>query len=158
LSNSQKKKEYDSQRRSVSKSQLYNPLIDPSVDNSHSSEFSEPQSDPDTVFESVFEELLIPELGGSTNGIFWRLVGGISGSALGFIMANVPGAVGGWAAGSFLGTVRDRKGKSVLSAFNDLPIEKKAAILAALAKKVYDIGANASGAGPGTSNSSSQKK
>jgi hypothetical protein len=48
---------------------------------------------------------------------FWSVIGGLSGGALGFIMANVPGLIGGAVAGNRLGAVRDAKGKSVYSVF-----------------------------------------
>lgn len=48
---------------------------------------------------------------------FWSVVGGVSGGALGFIVANVPGMVAGAVAGNRLGSVRDAKGKSVYAVF-----------------------------------------
>lgn len=48
---------------------------------------------------------------------FWGLLGGISGAALGFIVANVPGLVAGVVAGNRLGAIRDAKGKSVYAVF-----------------------------------------
>ena len=48
---------------------------------------------------------------------FWGMVGGASGAALGFIVANVPGMVAGAVAGNRLGAVRDAKGKSVYAVF-----------------------------------------
>lgn len=48
---------------------------------------------------------------------FWGMVGGLSGGALGFIVANVPGLVAGAVAGNRLGAIRDAKGKSVYSVF-----------------------------------------
>ena len=50
-------------------------------------------------------------------GKFWSLVGGLSGGAMGFIIANFPGAIAGAVAGNRLGAVRDAKGKSVYSVF-----------------------------------------
>lgn len=50
-------------------------------------------------------------------GKFWSLLGGVSGGALGFIVANVPGLVAGAVAGNRLGAVRDAKGKSVYAVF-----------------------------------------
>ena len=50
-------------------------------------------------------------------GKFWSVVGGLSGGAMGFIVANFPGAVAGAVAGNRLGAVRDAKGKSVYSVF-----------------------------------------
>lgn len=50
-------------------------------------------------------------------GKFWSVVGGLSGGAMGFIVANFPGAIAGAVAGNRLGAVRDAKGKSVYSVF-----------------------------------------
>lgn len=50
-------------------------------------------------------------------GKFWSLVGGLSGGAMGFIVANFPGALAGAVAGNRLGAVRDARGKSVYSVF-----------------------------------------
>lgn len=56
-------------------------------------------------------------------GKFWSVVGGLSGGAMGFIVANFPGAVAGAVAGNRLGAVRDAKGKSVYSVFQVSAIE-----------------------------------
>lgn len=50
-------------------------------------------------------------------GKFWSLIGGLSGGAMGFIVANFPGAVAGMLAGNRLGAVRDARGKSVYAVF-----------------------------------------
>lgn len=50
-------------------------------------------------------------------GKFWSMVGGLSGGAMGFIVANFPGAIAGAVAGNRLGAVRDARGKSVYSVF-----------------------------------------
>jgi hypothetical protein len=62
----------------------------------------QPQSQPDNVFGDVFEDLLGPELdgtGGQTKAAggssVWQSIGAVSGAALGFIAANIPGAVAG---------------------------------------------------------------
>lgn len=73
-------------------------------------------------FADVFEEMLREEGMADPNtnrptSKFWSVVGGLSGGALGFIMANVPGLIGGAVAGNRLGAVRDAKGKSVYSVF-----------------------------------------
>ena len=70
-------------------------------------------------------------------GKFWAMVGGLSGGAMGFIVANFPGAVGGAVAGNRLGAVRDAKGKSVYSVFQELPQGDKAKLLSELAAKVF---------------------
>lgn len=70
-------------------------------------------------------------------GRFWGMLGGASGGALGFIVANVPGLVAGAVAGNRLGAVRDAKGKSVYSVFQDLPQDDKSRLLSQLAAKVF---------------------
>lgn len=73
-------------------------------------------------FSDVFEEMMREE-GMAEDGTnrpttkFWSMVGGVSGGALGFIVANVPGLVAGAVAGNRLGAVRDAKGKSVYAVF-----------------------------------------
>ncbi|OAX83621.1 hypothetical protein ACJ72_02008 [Emergomyces africanus] len=72
-------------------------------------------------FGSIFEEMLREEglsadeavHGGETSLIprFWAVVGGLSGAALGFIIANFPGALAGAVAGNRLGAVRDARGR-----------------------------------------------
>ncbi|MCJ1350769.1 MAG: hypothetical protein MMC33_000750 [Icmadophila ericetorum] len=93
-------------------------------------------------FGSVFEEMLRDEgLAEGSNahptGKFWSLVGGLSGGAMGFIVANFPGAVAGAVAGNRLGAVRDARGKSVYSVFQELPQGDKARLLSELASKVF---------------------
>lgn len=73
-------------------------------------------------FGSVFEEMLRDEglaegEEAKPTGKFWSLVGGLSGGAMGFIVANFPGALAGAVAGNRLGAVRDARGKSVYSVF-----------------------------------------
>lgn len=70
-------------------------------------------------------------------GKFWSMLGGASGAAMGFIVANVPGMVAGAVAGNRLGAVRDAKGKSVYSVFQELPQADKARMLSDLAAKVF---------------------
>ena len=70
-------------------------------------------------------------------GKFWSLVGAASGGAMGFIIANAPGAVAGAVAGNRLGAVRDKRGKSVYSVFQELPQADKARLLSELATKVF---------------------
>jgi len=93
-------------------------------------------------FEDVFEEMMRDEgmaEDGSNRptGKFWSLMGGASGGALGFIVANVPGLVAGAVAGNRLGAVRDAKGKSVYSVFLDLPQGDRARLLTQLAARVF---------------------
>lgn len=70
-------------------------------------------------------------------GNFWSLVGGLSGGAMGFIIANFPGAIAGAVAGNRLGAVRDARGQSVYSVFQSLPQVEKGRLLTELAAKVF---------------------
>jgi curved DNA-binding protein CbpA len=93
-------------------------------------------------FGSVFEEMLKEEglaegKEARPTGKFWSLVGGLSGGALGFIVANFPGAVAGAVAGNRLGAVRDARGKSVYAVFQELPQSDKSRLLSELATKVF---------------------
>lgn len=74
--------------------------------------------------------------GAVRSGVFWSILGGLSGAGLGFIVANVPGMLAGAVAGNRLGAVRDRKGKSVYVVFQELPQQDKAKILSQLAARV----------------------
>ncbi|KAG5977809.1 hypothetical protein E4U55_006541 [Claviceps digitariae] len=93
-------------------------------------------------FSSVFEEMMREE-GMAEEGTnrptskFWSMVGGVSGGALGFIVANVPGMVAGAVAGNRLGAVRDAKGKSVYAVFQELPQADRAILLSQLASRVF---------------------
>ncbi|KIR27874.1 hypothetical protein I307_02794 [Cryptococcus deuterogattii 99/473] len=98
----------------------------------------------DNIFGDVFEEMLAPEVPHVRP--WWSWVGGTSGAALGYIVANVPGAVAGELdvevdgfvgfAGNRLGAIRDAKGRAVGEVFKDLGGAQKAEILRALAFKV----------------------
>lgn len=100
-------------------------------------------------FGSVFEEMLREEglasdetdADGHRRSVptkkFWSIVGAISGGALGFIVANVPGALAGAVAGNRLGAVRDAKGKSVYDVFLELPQSDRTRLLSELAAKVF---------------------
>ncbi|KAF4310130.1 Heat shock protein DnaJ [Botryosphaeria dothidea] len=93
-------------------------------------------------FGNVFEEMLREEgmaegEQAQPTGKFWSLVGGLSGGAMGFIIANFPGAVAGAVAGNRLGAVRDARGKSVYAVFQELPQADKARMLSDLASKVF---------------------
>ncbi len=73
-------------------------------------------------FGDVFEEMLREEGmadpgTGRPTSQFWSTVGGLSGGALGFIVANIPGLLAGAVAGNRLGAVRDTRGKSVYAVF-----------------------------------------
>jgi curved DNA-binding protein CbpA len=99
-------------------------------------------------FGSVFEEMLREEgLAEEEDGEgtrrtvptkrFWSIVGAVSGGAMGFIVANLPGALAGAVAGNRLGAVRDAKGKSVYDVFVELPQGDRARLLSELAAKVF---------------------
>lgn len=89
------------------------------------------------MFEEMLREEGMPASGAETaEGYFWSIVGGLSGGAIGFIVANFPGALAGAVAGNRLGAVRDKKGKSVYEVFQELPQEDKAKLLSRLAAKV----------------------
>lgn len=96
-------------------------------------------------FADVFEEMLREEglaeeaADGQARptGKFWAVVGGLSGGALGFIVANVPGLVAGVVAGNRLGAIRDAKGKSVYAVFQELPQADRARLLSQLAARVF---------------------
>ncbi|KAF2435189.1 DnaJ domain-containing protein [Tothia fuscella] len=93
-------------------------------------------------FHDVFEEMMREEgmaegEKAAPTGKFWSMVGGLSGGAMGFIVANFPGAIAGAVAGNRLGAIRDTRGKSVYSVFQELPQADKAALLSNLAAKVF---------------------
>jgi DnaJ-class molecular chaperone len=92
-------------------------------------------------FGGIFEEMLREEgmanQDASPTGKFWSIVGGLSGGAMGFIVANFPGMVAGAVAGNRLGSVRDAKGKSVYEVFRELPQGDKAKLLSEMAAKVF---------------------
>lgn len=100
------------------------------------------QQTEDAQFGNVFEEMMRDEgmaEGGNNRPTkqFWSIIGGLSGGALGFILANVPGLVAGAVAGNRLGAVRDAKGKSVYAVFQDLPVDARTRLLAQLATRVF---------------------
>ncbi|KZT57393.1 DnaJ-domain-containing protein [Calocera cornea HHB12733] len=96
---------------------------EPEADASRSS-WSGQQPDADATFTSVFEDLLRPEV--ASHVPWWTYVGSVSGAGLGYIIANVPGAMMGAYAGNRLGKIRDAKGKSVAQVFNGLGGNQKA--------------------------------
>jgi hypothetical protein len=77
------------------------------------------------------------EDGGKPTGKFWSVVGGLSGGAMGFIIANFAGMLAGAVAGNRLGAIRDSRGKSVYSVFQELPQDAKMQLLSQLAAKVF---------------------
>ncbi|KAG8427119.1 hypothetical protein J3459_007484 [Metarhizium acridum] len=96
----------------------------------------------DAQFSDVFEEMMreegMAEEGSSApTSKFWSLIGGLSGAALGFIIANFPGMLAGAVAGNRLGAVRDAKGKSVYEVYSALPQDDRARLLSQLATRVF---------------------
>ncbi|KAG8908078.1 hypothetical protein FRB99_000522 [Tulasnella sp. 403] len=90
--------------------------------------------DPEFVFTDVFEEMLRPEV--ESRVPWWAWLGAACGAGIGFIIANLPGAVVGGLAGNRLGAIRDAKGKPVGVVFAQMSGGQKAEILKALAIKV----------------------
>lgn len=92
-------------------------------------------------FGSVFEEMMqdegMADEDKTPNKMFWSVVGGVSGGAMGFIVANVPGAIAGAVAGNRLGAIRDKRGKSVYSVYQELEQPEKMRLLSELAQKVF---------------------
>ncbi|RDL36818.1 DnaJ-domain-containing protein [Venustampulla echinocandica] len=92
-------------------------------------------------FGDVFEEMLreegMAEDGGRPTGLFWSVLGGLSGGTMGFIVANFPGMLAGAVAGNRLGAIRDAKGKSVYEVFQQLDQGAKMQLLSRLAAKVF---------------------
>ncbi|PVV01637.1 hypothetical protein BB560_003940 [Smittium megazygosporum] len=127
LSNPSKRKSYDYEYNNPSMRTHYKRTQTNTSD-------SQSQKNANNVFGDVFEELLRPEVAKHTS--IWRNVGAVSGGALGFIMANIPGAIAGAFAGASVGTIRDRKGKAVMEVFQDLPYSDRIKILAAISAKV----------------------
>lgn len=89
------------------------------------------------VFEEMLKEEGMAEQGGTPTGKFWSVIGGLSGGAMGFIVANFPGMLAGVVAGNRLGAIRDAKGKSVYAVFQELPQSDKSRLLSQLAQKVF---------------------
>lgn len=92
-------------------------------------------------FGSVFEEMMqdegLADDQRQPTSAFWGVVGAVSGGAMGFIVANVPGAIAGTVAGNRLGAIRDKRGKSVYSVFQELEQPEKMRLLSELAQKVF---------------------
>ena len=57
--------------------------------------------------------------------------------SMGFIVANMPGAIAGGVAGNRLGAIRDKRGKSVYSVYQELEQPEKMRLLSELASKVF---------------------
>ncbi|KID88045.1 DNAJ domain containing protein [Metarhizium guizhouense ARSEF 977] len=122
LSDAARRRDYDAQRRLFGPSA---PGADPfeEADEAGAANNAERERTEDAQFSDVFEEMMREE-GMAEDGSnaptskFWSLVGGLSGGALGFIIANFPGMLAGAVAGNRLGAVRDAKGKSVYEVYS----------------------------------------
>jgi hypothetical protein len=107
------------------------------VPNPQSSTFADDQ------FGQAFEDMLHDDLSEGEEGNrrpnsrFWAIAGTLAGATLGFIIANVPGAAAGGAAGNRLGHLRDVKGQSVYKTFQELPQDEKSKLLSELAAKIF---------------------
>jgi curved DNA-binding protein CbpA len=92
-------------------------------------------------FGSVFEEMMhdqgMADADKKPTNSFWSFIGAASGGAMGFIVANFTGAVAGAVAGNRLGAVRDKRGKSVYSVYQELEQPDKMRLLSELASKVF---------------------
>ncbi|PGH04438.1 hypothetical protein AJ79_07095 [Helicocarpus griseus UAMH5409] len=139
LSDPTRRREYDNERLRRQRQQKAQPPPFSPGPETDSFSFASDQ------FGSIFEEMLREEGmfeqdgmdgGARPTGRFWSIVGGLSGGALGFIVANFPGALAGAVAGNRLGAVRDARGKSVYEVFQALPREDKAKLLSELAARV----------------------
>ncbi|KAB8230675.1 hypothetical protein ETB97_003054 [Aspergillus alliaceus] len=153
LSDESRRREYDATRSGVEEEELEDEVPLGGAGGFPWSSFGFGTSDREQraseQFSSVFEEMLREE-GLASDDVdaeghrrtrptsrFWSVVGGISGGALGFIVANVAGAFAGAVAGNRLGAVRDAKGKSVYEVFLDLPRSDRTRLLSELAAKVF---------------------
>ncbi|KAI9595279.1 DnaJ chaperone [Syncephalis fuscata] len=103
----------------------------------HSSRWQNAHTDPEEAFANAYDELMRPAV--ERPGFIWRVLGGGSGAALGFIIANTPGALVGVALGSQLGRVRDMKKKSVYSVFKELDDHHRQAIIDSVLNKLQLI-------------------
>ncbi|KAI9505749.1 hypothetical protein GGI25_002350 [Coemansia spiralis] len=124
LSDTTRRRQYDSER-------------DSSRANAQTS-FGDTHANADNIFGDVFEDMLRPEVG--TPSSWWSTVGMVSGGTLGFILANLPGAVVGGFAGKKLGAIRDRTGRPVYDSFKDLPHARKVEVLGAIAAQILGTG------------------
>lgn len=148
LSDPIRRREYDDARRYSSSANSGSSWFHTASNNN---EGSDSDSDwQDEQFGNIFEEMLREEgMAGETaapqggSGRLYGILGGVSGAALGFIMANVPGMLAGAVAGNRLGAIRDTKGKSVYEVFQQLPASDRAKVLADLAAKVLSSAVSA---------------
>lgn len=156
LSDPSRRREYNRTRKLGTESEAAEEEQPSSTDDFHWSAFgstfsstSDREQRASEQFGSVFEEMLREE-GLANDDVdnegcrntqptsrFWSIIGGISGGALGFIVANLPGALAGAVAGNRLGAIRDVKGRSVYEVFLDLPQQDRARLLSELTAKVF---------------------
>ncbi|ORX37350.1 DnaJ domain-containing protein [Kockovaella imperatae] len=126
--------EYEQDQASSSFFQNFSQYFGNSTNATGNAGTGQARPDPNGVFGDVFEEMLAPEVANVRP--WWGYLGGASGAVMGYIVANVPGAIAGGFAGNRLGSIRDAKGKSVAQVFAGLGHSQKAEILRALAFKV----------------------
>lgn len=92
-------------------------------------------------FGGVFEEMMrdegMAEDDNKPTSKFWSIVGAVSGGAMGFIVANMPGAIAGAVGGNRLGAIRDKRGKSVYAVYQELEQPERMRLLSELASKVF---------------------
>lgn len=135
LSDNSRRKSYDI---SCKNSKIVNPLNMSEKDGKKFYQSYQPESNSEQVFSDEFEDLIAEELGQNRFSYFWQPLGAVSGVCLGFIVANIPGAIAGYAAGSWMGKIRDKKGMSVLDFYKNLPLDRKTELLKSLALKILE--------------------
>jgi hypothetical protein len=155
LSDGKRKKKYDAVRQSYLK-QPQNQTIQKEMQSMFLQFFGSmnPSSTISHVFDDVFAPLLSQELNQENAGVatskgssttttlvetprtFWGILGTIAGMILGLIIANIPGATMGAAAGYKLGQVRDRSGKAVIEVWHGMSTSQRRTILGRLARKI----------------------
>ncbi|KAI0017282.1 DnaJ domain-containing protein [Xylariomycetidae sp. FL0641] len=88
------------------------------------------------VFEEMMQDNDMADEQHRPTSKFWSYAGGVAGATLGFIAANLPGAVAGGVAGNRFGAIRDARGKSVYSVFQELPQADRMRLLTQLLQRV----------------------
>ncbi|KAH6660631.1 DnaJ domain-containing protein [Truncatella angustata] len=140
LSDSSRRREYDAQRKIAGGFPSWAWNFFTGQSNPQNTQQARQEKE-DQQFGDVFEEMLreegMAEQNNRPTGKFWSMAGGLSGGVLGFILANFPGLLAGAAAGNRLGAVRDARGKSVYSVFQELPQAERATLLSQLAAKIF---------------------
>ncbi|RKP24784.1 DnaJ domain-containing protein [Syncephalis pseudoplumigaleata] len=93
----------------------------------HPERWRNAHADAEAMFAEAYDALMRPAV--EKPGYRWRVLGTGSGAALGYIIANIPGAVMGTYIGSKLGKIRDMKEKSVYAVFKELEEHHRQAII-----------------------------